>query len=341
MRNVIRALCVALGLLLALVPVCVAESEAEEQARLSEIEGSFDWPVAIVSAQMKEDQNFFRGAPNDMVGWGAVCTYINRRVDDGRTTFSQDEIKGFYDALFAEGDLMMLPLPDGLQLVKDGDRYSFDYAAGDPWEFVTTNQISMGEDGRIVVDFTSWVEYDTGGEEVRMNGVVELVEDDDSYYGVRIYSMRPSEEQGVTGKPTASATETLAPQGGISYAAKNVLDGKLSTCWAYDAAKTPGAELGIQLSEPSVLRGLSIVPGYAKSDAAYRNNRRAERIEVRLSDGTVLTRDINDMLDIGFDCRVLVLFEGIHEVDSLVIRVLSTYPGEKYDDMCISEITLF
>lgn len=339
MRNGIKALCVALGLMLALAPVCAAT--AQDQDAMRQVAQDAGRLIAIVGAQMMEDQDFFSGAPNQFVGWSTVCTYINRYAESGETTFSQDDVKGIYDGLFAEGDPMLLPIPDGLLLTKEDDGYSFEYAAGDPWEQVAINQVSAGEDGRIAVDFTTWVEYDVGGEAVRMNGVAELIEDDGAFFGAKICSMNPPAAQGSPGKETASATATLAPQSGISYAAKNVLDGKLDTCWAYDAAKTPDAELSIELSEPGVLRGLMFTPGYAKSDAAYRNNRRAKRIEVRLGDGAVFTKDIDDLIDAGFDCYVLVLFEGIHEVDSLTIRVLDTHPGEKFDDVCISEVSLF
>ena len=74
-------------------------------------------------------------------------------------------------------------------------------------------------------------------------------------------------------------------------------------------------------------------------EAAYRNNRRIMRLNIMLDTGSVM-EELFDEYD-NFGGYAVITFDSVENVKSIVIEVTDTYPGEKFDDICISEVLAF
>lgn len=137
----------------------------------------------------------------------------------------------------------------------------------------------------------------------------------------------------------AEAVAELASSGRLTYKANNAIDGKLDTCWAYAQGEAPGATISFYVDEPVSMSGLSLTPGYAKSDALFLANNRVKKIRITLSDESEFEADFEDGSD--RNAWVTVEFEEPHVVEWVRLQVLEVYPGETYDDTCISEVKFF
>jgi hypothetical protein len=88
-------------------------------------------------------------------------------------------------------------------------------------------------------------------------------------------------------KITATASSTLAPEKGNTYAASNVLDGSLLTAWSEGV---PGSGLGewirCDFDREVKLRRILITPGYFKTTALWSQNNRLAAATFYFSDGT-------------------------------------------------------
>ncbi len=76
-----------------------------------------------------------------------------------------------------------------------------------------------------------------------------------------------------------------------------------------------------------------VANGYDKSDSAFKNNARAKTIHVKSGNYFFETYELHDTaelqyLDLGFEVTM----------SDIVVEIVDTYPGAKYDDLCISTI---
>ena len=150
---------------------------------------------------------------------------------------------------------------------------------------------------------------------------------------------------GVTGSSvTDSAVETITassyleePQYGLSHGTANLMDGDLSTAWVENAAgQGEGEAFTLKLNGTYKVSGFTIYAGYQKNGDIYAKNSRPAKITVIFSDGVsqdVELSDINGPQKITFATAV--------NTSSLRIVIDSVYPGNKYEDTAISEISLF
>ena len=132
-------------------------------------------------------------------------------------------------------------------------------------------------------------------------------------------------------------------QGGNTYLPKNVLDRDLNTAWAVPYQKDGEYILQLNPSKAGAkVQTIEIFNGYGKSKDAFKKNRRAKKIAIYangLKDGnkiaTITLRDQMDGQVVAMPASALA-----ENVDMLFIKILSTYKGSKWDDLCISEIAL-
>ena len=139
-----------------------------------------------------------------------------------------------------------------------------------------------------------------------------------------------------------SAGRHLASQSGNTYVPGNMVDGNLNTAWAlpYKSGKKSG-EVMLQFffeKEADVLNKITIHNGYAKSEQRYKENSRAQKIGIYINGikkeylfGTVTLDDSMQPQEIDLG--------NIKGVRVVYIRVLSVYPGKKWSDLCISEVS--
>lgn len=142
--------------------------------------------------------------------------------------------------------------------------------------------------------------------------------------------------------PYVSATSELSPiknnDGTFYYSASNVFDGSYSTCWA-EGSSGDGINESIfmtadekqRVSEIIITNGL-----YTNAELFYKNNRVKDCL-IEFSDGTSQT--VTLLGDYSEQSNRIV-FNPPVDTEYIKITILSVYSGNKYNDTCISEISV-
>lgn len=148
----------------------------------------------------------------------------------------------------------------------------------------------------------------------------------------------------------AVPTIHLETQAGNNYDASNLTDGNLSTAWAVDLDK-PGVIdadvvdcLSFKLSAWQINR-IVIVNGYGKNAEAYYNNTRARSVMIsrvpwdEADDSDILfSGEIKDTYR-PQSIPVSKTFDNSRPTYTIYVMFENHfYPGQKYNDLCISEI---
>jgi hypothetical protein len=143
---------------------------------------------------------------------------------------------------------------------------------------------------------------------------------------------------------------TLDPQNDNSYEAYNLFDKDPSTTWAVGAKKFEKFEKEteghfprmVSISTPDLLERLVITNGYAKNNQSWRNNARAKNITIMgCTEGSNLADNLysGTLSDTAEPQTITLRKTGQYDYYNLIIE--DYYPGEKWDDVCISEIEVF
>lgn len=136
----------------------------------------------------------------------------------------------------------------------------------------------------------------------------------------------------------ADCTSTLN-QDRESYGPMNTMDENFQTAWCEGAEENGLGEMVWQYAlesdfptQPKILTGLIIANGYTKSPEIFSNNARAELIRIKAHDFEMVARllDSDQQQYIEFPFPIITKYLGI--------EILSAYPGEVYQDLCITEI---
>lgn len=132
------------------------------------------------------------------------------------------------------------------------------------------------------------------------------------------------------------ASSTLPAEAENDYRDGNVVDGRLSTCWAegVDGDGT-GEWVRLDLGEPTKLATIEIANGYQKDERRFGGNPRVETLRVEYSDGSSQVVRLHD--DTGF--QIITTPPTPTEWVKLVVE--STYPGDTWEDTSISEVRLY
>ena len=131
---------------------------------------------------------------------------------------------------------------------------------------------------------------------------------------------------------TASSTNDESEE--YSYPASNTTDNDKTTAWSPD----PDDVLPwIELSSDSMqtVKGIEIENGYSKSNRLYESNHRAKSITVECN-GKQYSYTLKDS---GCGKKQKISFTETLETDRIKITVNSVYKGDKYNDLCITQIT--
>lgn len=334
MKRTLKLLALALAVIMLLMPMAVAEGLSAEEKIVQDalpLLRIINRPTGLIS---------FSGAPSQAYAWAVLAQYVNGNLTE--TQYSKQQLQDFYKGLFAEGELDAdFPIAnpqDDSQFTPDSDGYSFMHGDGEAYTQASVNRVTAQSDGSLLVDLSVWRTADMGDDRFEHNAFATLMPDENALFGATVRTVEVSEAP--LPKPSRiEATHTLEPQSGNIYDAKNAIDGKLATCWAYDAKTYPDAALTIYFDHLTELRGLIFTAGYAKSEDAYKNNRRVALIDVAFGDGSGYGMYVEPL---EFHQSLVALpFGDVCKVSSIQITVPETYPGEKFDDMCISEIEFF
>jgi hypothetical protein len=86
----------------------------------------------------------------------------------------------------------------------------------------------------------------------------------------------------------------------VRYEGRNMLDGVPETCWRMPGDGT-GADITINLAEPTKLTSVGLINGYAKTAGTldwYAGNRRILAVEWLFDDGTVVQQELAETRDV-------------------------------------------
>lgn len=169
------------------------------------------------------------------------------------------------------------------------------------------------------------------------------------YINLGDYSLASGPNAGATagaaGSPvTDSAVETITassyleePQYGLSHGTANLMDGDLSTAWVESAeGQGEGEAITLKLNGTYEVSGFTIYAGYQKNGDIYAKNSRPARITVIFSDGSSQSMELSDI-----NGPQKITFGKPVNTSSIRFVIDSVYPGNKYQDTAVSEISLF
>lgn len=138
-----------------------------------------------------------------------------------------------------------------------------------------------------------------------------------------------------------TTTSELKPQAGNTYIAKNLHDYDVRTAWV-EGVEGCGENEEIQFTfnmYPNLkVTTIEIFNGYCKDVETWKKNGRVKELQLSVDDtiiGILHCKDtyMGQSFEIGeFHCK------SKEDTMTFKLTILSTYPGDKYDDTAISEI---
>lgn len=139
-------------------------------------------------------------------------------------------------------------------------------------------------------------------------------------------------------KMSASATSTLDDQHGNSYGANNVLDENKSTCWAEGVnGDGTGQKITITCDKPVLIDTIVIDNGYCKSSDLFYDNNRVKLLKFTFDDSRSEIVQFSD----GFENARRDYSPSVKSASKITVEILEVFNGEKYNDTCISGITIY
>lgn len=155
------------------------------------------------------------------------------------------------------------------------------------------------------------------------------------------------------------------------YAAENVIDADPATAWA-EGAEGPGVgeSVTVELANPCLIDSLSIRSGYCRDSVVFRNNARPRKIKLvflgpRRNRCGVVEREpfpaapprnkfvFPERYDCGGDSGAVAQYDLADTMarqglrlrrpmlaGEITVGILDVYEGDKYEDACISELTV-
>ncbi len=115
------------------------------------------------------------------------------------------------------------------------------------------------------------------------------------------------------------------------------VDNDAATAWVEGAdSYGVGESLSLTLNDTVTVNGFTIMAGYHKSRDLYNKNSRPAALTVTAADGTSESFQLDDVMS-----AQTFQFSKPMQTDHIKFTILDIYPGNKYTDTVISEISLF
>jgi len=154
-------------------------------------------------------------------------------------------------------------------------------------------------------------------------------------------------------KPNQATASSSLSESNLTHGPSRVSDGNKSTVWCEGQEGTGvGASLTLQWEQPINVYAIEIWGGYFLDERRLFSNERLQTYRI-LFNGTkhleVTTADVvKGTLEQSLEYGNMLNFDPALDgatppppVTSMTIEVVSVYPGEKYTDLCISEIIVY
>ena len=135
------------------------------------------------------------------------------------------------------------------------------------------------------------------------------------------------------------ASSELKPSKNISYSAKNVKYLWVDETYAWSEGKEGqgiGESITLTLKKPTKLYALAISNGYGKSDKLFAANSRVKDATLVINGNQKIKVRLYD----HGDDQWISLKEVKGKVSSIQLIIDSVYPGSKFEDTCISSLSL-
>lgn len=152
----------------------------------------------------------------------------------------------------------------------------------------------------------------------------------------------------ITASSTLAAQESeLDPGEVFHYLPFHAFDGDRDTTWAEGS---PGHGVGewlqVDFTSPVMVKGFDIRNGYWRLEQRLHENSRVKRLRVDFSDGTSEEFTLVDpvLQNYGQLFRgngERIEFAKTHVTSNVRFTVLEVYPGNRWEDVCITDISLF
>lgn len=316
-----RLICALIALLLALIPGAWAEQT--------------DVPAALIDlvAAHCEQLEPFEGAPDAGTAWALMAGALAREPDAEVACLTQAQAQDLYAALFEQGTLPQPPQGSEASAAQDG--YEIRLARGEAVCRATLNGVREMPDGAREADVSVIAQLPDGSSEFLLNMYVRYRPDEGQILRARLTGLAFE-----TCFPVFERAEATAQLSGeaASFEAGNVLDADAASCWSYNEGRDPHSCIALYCDAPQQVRALSLQPQDARNAEAALGNNRVKTLRITLSDGYTVTAEIPELS--SCEAWHTLAFEGVHTVDWVELQVLEVYPGQQYDDTCISAVML-
>lgn len=133
-------------------------------------------------------------------------------------------------------------------------------------------------------------------------------------------------------KATVTASSELEPA--PAYDPRQLFDGRLDFGWSEGAnGNGAGESLTFAFDKPRAIDGIYIANGYQRSEDHFKKNGRVKTVEVYADGKLVQTITLKDSMGYQF-----VALDAPIKAKTVVLKIVSVYPGSRYSDTVISEL---
>lgn len=138
-------------------------------------------------------------------------------------------------------------------------------------------------------------------------------------------------------KVSAVHASSELSENGMTHSAGRICDGRLENAWV-EGASGAGVNESVVFTFDGEYKvsGMNINAGYQKNQDIYYKNARPQSVKLTFSDGSSMSLDLGDICgpqNIAFGHPV--------KTSEITIAIESVYPGNKYEDLAISEIAWY
>lgn len=132
-----------------------------------------------------------------------------------------------------------------------------------------------------------------------------------------------------------------------SYGGDKLIDGNISTPWVEGVdGNGEGQTIVLHLAAPEQVYGILVYGGYLESEYLYEINGKPTNIRVDFGNGAVVEQELSNGFQLQEGSITLQWPDRVqlpHSVvtDTITITILEAEAGSKYQDTCISEVTVF
>ncbi|MBR1598974.1 MAG: hypothetical protein IJ661_08705 [Lachnospiraceae bacterium] len=253
-----------------------------------------------------------------------------------------DEAKRFFDEVYGEEDFTA---DEHIEIIEDG-YVMLSFGDGDPWEYIEHMQI-FEDDHFYLLTGPAFYEDNGGSQSYMGYADILFAKNPDSRYGVTmIYGRYRKETVKVS---NTEASSNLSAANGKTYDAANLIDGNYETAWVEGVAGVGiGETITLHLGEVSDVYGIQLYNGYLASGDLFEKNGKVTEVSVDFGGGMVVEKELYGIYYgwgsaenlASFNLNKIELDKPV-ATDTIVITIKNAEAGNKYDDTCISEITVY